>query len=254
MLNEIGELFLSDCNNLINFEGLNALTKAESINVSNCSNFFNSSGINALDTLGELEFSDLPVFNSVEGFASLKDIDDLSIYECDVLTSLNGFQSVQSIETLLFLRYNPLLSSIDSLKYADMSELNQLRIHNNPLLEVCSIDGICNYLENDVGFFLIHTNGIGCNGTTEIEYDCAGQLFVFLNVPPSFDGNSSFYWHTASNWRNNQLPGPDSWVIIPPNVNCIVEENTVAECLILDLREGGAITVKDGSILTVHEE
>jgi hypothetical protein len=254
MLNEIGELELYHCNNVANFEGLNTVTKAKDIRVSYCNNFLNTSGVNGLDSLTSLEFNDLPLFNSVEGFSNLTDLGRLYINRCDALTSLNGFQSLQSINHILALRENPVLTSIDSLKYTDLSGLNYLAISNNPLLEVCSIDGVCNYLENNLGSFSIYSNGIGCNGTTEIEWDCNGQLFVFTNGSGRYMGNSDFFWHIASNWRNNQIPGPDSWVIIPPNVHCTVEENTVAECQILDLREGGNITVRDGATLTVFGE
>jgi len=187
----------------------------------------------------------------LEGLGGLIHAEYISITECDTLTSLNGLQNLQKIEGSLSLRHNQELASIDSIYNIDVSTLNFLSIHSNPNLAICNIDPICTYLDENIGPFNIYSNDIGCNGATEVEYDCQGLLSIFQNTASGFASNPSFFWNQASNWRNNQVPTEDCLVIIPPNINCIVPTNYDAECQILDVREGGSIDVKNSATLTV---
>ena len=96
----------------------------------------------------------------------------LFITDNDSLLNLNGLSNLVSLdENLLAIIGNPVLSDISGIASLSPFFLSNLFIESNPMLAVCDINSICEYLDfgND-GSFL--ENAPGCNSQLEVETAC----------------------------------------------------------------------------------
>ena len=247
----IGDLNIYDCFNLTSLQGLNSLQIVDFLSIFNLA-VSDLDGLESLQTVSTFDLSDLLSLTNINGLSNLTSVDFFYINDCVSLTSLDGLENLNTVSGNFAIRRNDVLSDISAIENADLKDLSILSIYDNPMLEVCNQLSICQYLSDD-GNTNIYNNSLGCNGILEIQYDCQGLLSVFETIPTSsFYGNSTDnYWHNPNNWRNNTIPSDSSYVIIPPGDNIIVQQDSVASCQILDVRENATITIESGAILNV---
>ena len=247
----MGQLNVSDCNNLTSLQGLNSVQSIDFLSL-----FYlpitNLDGLESLQTVSTFDLSELMSLTNINGLSNLTSVNFFYIDDCIALTSLDGLENLNAVNGNFAIRRNDVLSDISAIENADLKDLSILSVYDNPMLEVCNQLSICQYLSDD-GNTNIYNNSIGCNGILEIQYDCQGLLSVFETIPTSsFSGNSTDnYWHNPNNWRNNTIPSDSSYVIIPPGDNIIVQQDSVASCQILDVRENATLTIESGAILNV---
>ena len=79
--------------------------------------------------------------------------------------------------------YNSSLCCLSGLDNIMPESIFNLNIHNNPLLTMCAVESICDYLVNPAGAVDIHENASGCNSIEEIELAC--------NIIPSVEDLTS---------------------------------------------------------------
>lgn len=177
-LTVIGNESLQSLSDLIN------LTRVESLlHIENNQSLSNLSGLDNVVYVGE----DLKVFNNdlltdLQGLNGLKYITSvLKIRYNDQLTSLNGLENLDTINGGLSIWDNNVLSSLESISncYLNFS----LGIHDNPLLEVCNINSICEFLLGNPNYVDIYNNSLGCNSAEEVEVHCTMQISKNHNEP-----------------------------------------------------------------------
>ena len=253
-LTSLSELTIDGCS-LTSMEGLDNVSAIGNLSLRFLSNLTNLNGLENLDTCYYLDISDMSSLNDFSAFSSFTTAAWISISDCDILTSLDGLDSLLTVSSSIFIRYNELLTDISALKNAYLKDLNNLYIYNNPELSICSINSICDYLENESNAN-IYGNAVGCNGVLEIEYDCLGLLSIFETpATSSFTSNSSDnFWHTASNWRSNTVPTDSSFAIIPVLANTIIEQDSIANCKLLKVHPDATLTIETGSQLNIWSE
>ncbi len=271
-----GKLNIQNCNNLISLSGLEQLAYVDELEIGFCGSFssiglsnpldvdiLKLSGLNAMTNLDGIEYIDSVILIDIFYLQNLIEIDSISgisafthltIDNCNNLSDLTGLEVLETIPlTRLILVNNPELQDITALEDADFSALTHLRIRNNSKLSTCDVSSICNYIDAG-GNTTIFENQVGCNNVMEIEYDCANLLSIFESDGSSISGNSDNYWHNPNNWKNNEIPGEQSYVIVPQGQNCLIQPDSIANCKILDLRLNAVITSGNNCQLHIMED
>ena len=199
VLTEIGGvLHLTGVSNLVSLSGLDNLTKIEKgISISGTS-LITLQGLHNLE--GFSGYLSISFNDSLVSIQSLINIDSLSgnlyISNNNALTNLSGLDNITSVSGNFYLGHNDELISLEALdklksingtlaiiwnsKLSSLHGLDslesegvlKLRIFSNPLLEVCSINSICEILNSLGDLPLIYNNAPGCNTLQEIEAGC----------------------------------------------------------------------------------
>ena len=115
----------------------------------------------------------------------------LSIFDNDALMSLTGLHGVTRILGALIIAKNDMLSNIEGIGNIYFG-ITDLRIFQNPLLSVCSLPRICNYITSG-GTNMITNNATGCASMAEISSAClandpCAKFYLNLNFDPIQDG------------------------------------------------------------------
>jgi len=87
------------------------------------------------------------------------------------ITDLTGLSQLVSIHGTLSINSNNELTSLAGLENLDFTCFFGLEIINNPALEICDLNNICDFLENE-GTALILNNASGCNSTETVLVEC----------------------------------------------------------------------------------
>lgn len=110
--------------------------------------------------------SDLSDFNNLTSIGSY-----INIGPDTTLISLAGLENVTSINSYIHVHDNIALNSLNGLDNIDYTTITDLRILDNPQLNICDVPSICNYLENG-GTATVSNNDPGCNTQAEVETAC----------------------------------------------------------------------------------
>jgi len=138
-------------------------------------------GISELDNLtsinGDLMIVDNTALTTLSGLDSVVSIEGgLGISGNDALTTLTGLDNVTSIGGGLWVEANDALTSLMGLDNIDATSISELNILNNPLLSICEVESVCDYLVAPGGTVEIHDNATGCNSQQEVEEACTESV------------------------------------------------------------------------------
>lgn len=150
-INEIGgTLVIFNSSNLINVLGLERLKKIDgSLSVSNNSRLTTFAGFDNLLTIGK----------------------NLSIRNNNFLIDLSNLQNLNTINGELTIWGNNILSSISGLDNVEPTSISRLEIRENPELTECSVNTVCNFIENNTNY-AIGSNAFGCSAAENILVEC----------------------------------------------------------------------------------
>jgi hypothetical protein len=152
-----GSLSIQDNGTITNLIGLGALTSiGNRFTLEGNNNLLNVDGLNALTSIGEALW--------ISGDNQLSNVNALSN-----LTSINGFILIEDNNALTSLSG---LDNIDASTIVDDVSQPGVTITNNPLLAVCEVQSICDYLSNQANSSNISGNATGCSTRTEVETAC----------------------------------------------------------------------------------
>jgi|GEM_PF-1559589 len=199
-LQKIGrDFWLSDTASVLqNFAGLENLdTIGRQLSLWQLGGVKNLEGFNNLKSAG-ISAAYCGALESLKGLENLESARWVSLFANAGLKSLDGLQGLKTIagDTLSALQIsdNPVLDDIWALHHP--VTINALQIERNPNLSTCSVEAICQYLENDdPDKTVIAENLAACNSIGEVESGCivstdaASQKFDFQVSPnPIADG------------------------------------------------------------------
>lgn len=217
-LGSIGDLNISFCPLLTDLSSLSVLDSIDTIDgdviIAQNAALTSLGGLeNIVSIGGTLNISANPLLPDLAGLEGLRAVDDL-IYVANnenllTLNGLNGLDSIKGENFVgggsltprgLWILDNPKLVSLQGLENVDfirdililnnlvLSDLSALDRHfpitgslyisENPLLSVCAVQAVCDYLDDPPGVVTIHTNAPGCNFSSEVLAVCKG----FSNV------------------------------------------------------------------------
>ncbi len=167
-LTKIGGLFwVGITSESSNFEGLNKLTSIGTFSLLDAVNLLDFSGLTSLDTVGSFSIEGCNSLINLTGLDNLQHVGDLVITDNTSLTSLNGLQNLKG------------------------TNLSDVTISNNPSLEICNFNFLCDMLAsgNATGI-TINGNAATCNGLdflTCLEDGISGTVFYDFNQNKIFD-------------------------------------------------------------------
>lgn len=143
-------------------------------------------GLAKLGTIGgTLEINQNRWLKSLQGLDSLQGVGaDLRIYSMDSLENLLPLKSLKLIEGQLYIRDNPVLTSLDGLDQFDADKLDALFIWYNEQLSFCSNPAVCAYLSTGKSAVLSE-NAPGCSSLNEVRpgcgVSCSQDFFEFYS-------------------------------------------------------------------------
>ena len=160
-------------------------------------------GLENLNSVGgHLGISNNDALTSLMGLESLSSVGGgLSVHSNRVLIGFRGLEGLSSMIGGFFIGNNDALASLEGL--GNISGVSgNIHIFSNPILSVCSIWSICQYLQGydpSVQYASIHDNASGCNSKEEIELSCldafnymSGQIYADLDCNSTFDGADAY--------------------------------------------------------------
>ncbi|MDF1695511.1 MAG: hypothetical protein P1U56_06750 [Saprospiraceae bacterium] len=234
--------------------GLSQNIVASQIELNELSNLSSMNGFQFIDSLFSLRLINLDGLVQLDSLYSIRTMSNLIIDDCDNLTTLNGLEGLESLTNYnLKIEDNNVLDDISALENTNFSSLSGITIRDNPLLSTCNINSLCSYIEMG-GNTTISDNLVGCNNVKEIEYDCANLLSIFIDPSNSLTGSSDNFWHTPQNWKNGQVPTALNYVIVPENKSCYIQQDSIAECKLIEIQNNGVVTCGSNASMIVHQE
>lgn len=148
---QINDILIEENPQLENVPGFTRLDETESLTFLSNSSLYDLSGFKNLEVVNQdLVFDDLPVFENLMHFDNIKAIKGkLKIVSNDILKSLHGLNAF------------------------DPNQLQSLSIEDNPLLSICNVQSICDYLNLQFSDSIINDNANDCNDDDDILKLCS---------------------------------------------------------------------------------
>lgn len=203
-------------------------------------NLTDISGFNVLQTADTIQLDQIAGSQDLSFFNDLNQLRVLRITRIDNITSLNGLQNLPRL-TFISVENNPLLTSINAIGGSDANFLTGMRIVGNPLLAVCDIPVVCNYISSASSNATISGNATGCATEQEIAADCelnivSGNVYFDTNgsgdFSPATDAIVPFYkvfsTHSAGTSTTfSKTDGSYTNFVGTGNINTDVEDLTM---------------------------
>ncbi len=177
----------------------------------------------------------------------------ISISNLGALTNLSGLGNITTIDNGLQIDNNSQITTLAHLNPGLVIHSifgDSLRIFDNPLLPVCSVPAICNYLTSHIAGAEIHDNAPGCNDTTEILASCGGLNCTTQNLK-TWNGSFSIWWNDSTNWTPVGVPQPCDSVLIPSGLTRYPKLSSVQTVSGLRMQFGSSLD-QNGHNLNVY--
>lgn len=160
---------------LFNLEGLGRLKSVGGVfEIFGNPYLVNLKGLDTLAFIGKnLWIGANPVLDSLKGLKNLSAIGGLlQINDNFSLTNLRELDNLKSIGGEIIINSNPSLIRLNGLDSINAGSIGGLVIYDNENLSVCSVYGICRYLEISYASVSIYHNAVGCNNRPEVKAGC----------------------------------------------------------------------------------
>ncbi len=233
---------------ITNLDGLINLTELNGgVLMINNNDLISLNGLNNVErVVGGLTIIDNELLLNFEGLNSLNHIGGMFQLEANTnLENFSGLELIDSITGQLFIYNNPALESLDQLENLSFIGGN-LIITLSPFLTHCSIEAICNYIDNPNGVMVFSTNGSGCNSEQEVQDGC--EDCIVMNV---WEGPSGAHWHESEYWSLSIVPDECHEVLIPADSNMKVLAGMTATAYSLIIESGAIFETQSTAILDV---
>lgn len=171
-LKSMKKLNIFECHSLY-IADINEELQISSLAIAECDIMESARIINNVAPNGNLYLIDLPKLSVNEPYI-LETLNDLEILELRI-ESLSKFPSLTSINGKLSIQNNPKLIDISLLNDIQFDDVN---IINNPLLESCAIESICNLIKEDLESVNINNNGPECTYLNQIITTCFPDTII----------------------------------------------------------------------------
>jgi len=189
-INSIGRDLIISNNSLVTLAGLIGLQHIGSnyqvgnVLVENNSQLVNFSGLeNLIRIPGKLDVLSNPLLQNFQGFNSLGYLDsDLTIAGNQSLESMAGLDGLTYVTGSVSISNNNFLTSIAAIANILPQSIPSINITQNPLLSVCEVRSVCEYIANSYGIAEINDNALGCDSLEQVQRAC---MFVGLKSKKS---------------------------------------------------------------------
>jgi hypothetical protein len=166
-------------NDIVNLNGLSQLVSiGGNLEVLANPSLTNLAGLNGLTSMGgHLWILGNSALTSLVGLDELASIGgQLHIGNNGALTSLAGLTNLNDIGGYVAVDYNSTLPSLSGLENIPASAITFLYVGYNPILSICDLPNICDYLSVPTNSASITNNATGCATRPEVEAACVPIL------------------------------------------------------------------------------
>ena len=185
-LNEIGwDYYFVNNPNLISLPNTPSLTViGKSITISQCDSLINLNGLNSVTSLinGNLNINQNNNLTSFDGLNNLNICFGVSIQNNPVLTNLSALLNLTTFNVVpipnrptINISNNNALSSLTGLDNINGSTIGNVTLQNNSNLTLCAIESFCEKITFDtslLGFTQVNNNATNCNSADDINSGC----------------------------------------------------------------------------------
>lgn len=193
------ELIISGCDHLLNLNGLSNLQtiggyfrlqgNAQMKQIDGLSNlsavrgdFFylsdnpeliNLEGLSNLDTIaGIFHLYENPRVKTLAGMEQLKYVKErFNVFRMDSLENVDGLESLNRVDGDFAIENCARLTQITGLDHT-INIQGGLVLTENPMLDDCAVQAVCDYLENPPSFSAFSNNGTNCSSQPAVEMAC----------------------------------------------------------------------------------
>lgn len=167
----------TNLSNLPNFNNLRFIGR--DLDFSRNDSLSSIAGLSNLNFIGDgLKFWNNHNLESLDGLQNLSSIPGhLTVGINPSLTSLEGLQHLTAVGGTIRIQSNGLLTTLEGVENITFDSFSDLIISNNPQLQVCNYENICDYLANFNSATIVNNNS-GCNSEEEVLLSCAGAVEV----------------------------------------------------------------------------
>ncbi|KAA3622738.1 MAG: T9SS C-terminal target domain-containing protein, partial [Bacteroidetes bacterium] len=170
-----GQLYIGQNPQLLNLSGLEELSGLGSLSVGYNDNLLDINGLIGITRTekGSCTIRDNSSLIDLSGLNNLTAIaGGLYITGNSVLNSIEALENLQSVRDYLYLDNNDNLTSLAGLQNISPDSLIYLQIGYSENLSDCSIESLCNYLQDSGNEASITNNSTGCNSRGQILEAC----------------------------------------------------------------------------------
>ncbi len=258
-ISSVETLDIRDNTLLSNLDGLNGLMSiSNSLMLIRNFALANIDGLSNLSSLDYLFIADNDFLLNINGLTSLTSIDGrISIFNNDLLQNINGLSNVNQIDDLIYIDNNSSLVDISGIENIDPNSIfsanfDDIEITNNPLLSVCEVQSVCDFITLAAGdpnrTTNIHDNAAGCNSEVEVDAACnactppttttpspigvcyditaSGYVYQMQNADDLIRTDAS---HTVTYYEDVALT-----MMIDPTLDYIVDNSTIVYAIVND--------------------
>lgn len=189
-----GDIEILNSTSISSLNGLQNITNVGgSLKLSTCQELLNLSKLQGINTIGG----------------------HLWLTACNKVKNLSGLENLITINGDLVIDSNDSLISLQGINNLDATSIQDLRITQNELLSMCSINTICSYLATPGGSVFILDNASSCNDPATIAQECGFQLpclpygNYWLSTQASIDSFHINYPNCQHLMGKMNIGGPD---------------------------------------------
>lgn len=175
-----GYLLIGHCPEVKSFIGLDSLSIIYgSLLIDSMDSLENLHHLENLTSIwGGLTLDNLSMITDLSGLGNLNYIGNgMTIIYNALLNDLTSLENLTNLGGSLYVYDNLSLPSLSGLDNIESGSISYLHLVNNPMLSVCEINSICDYLLNSGGSANIANNLSGCNNTAEILDKCEVNIY-----------------------------------------------------------------------------
>lgn len=161
-------------------------------------------GLENLKYAGGLGISTNRSLVSLDGLKNLTDVGGpVMLQDNDVLANLKGLEKLASAQSLAVGRHD-LMTSLEGL--SALSSVGYLIVVENPLLTMCAIKPVCEFITSPNAMMSIQDNGDGCNTAEQIENICQTLPVTLADFTAIAEGNTAqLAWTTAEETNSSHF-------------------------------------------------
>jgi hypothetical protein len=191
------ELTIYNNDSISNLSGLNSISYVgEHLWISGNPLLTTLNGLNSLEVVEEYVSIDADNLEHLHGLSSLSIINDGGIFlSSNALTNLVGLENLTEVNGTINISNCNSLVSLSGIQNISSESISKLSLKNNPLLTMCAVESVCDFISQPWSVTDILDNATGCNTVNEIEDAC--QIIGVDNI--QYGNEPLIYLNPANN-------------------------------------------------------
>lgn len=131
-------------------------------------------GLDNLEMIGgDIYIDNSPLLEKLDELSTLNSVGgNIILLDNASLTDITGLSSIETFSGQIYILDNDILTSLEGLNNISANQIEYLALLNCDELTFCSLDNICQYLNEELGPANISLNSNGCNSESEVKDHC----------------------------------------------------------------------------------